>query len=250
MRIATRGRLALLGLITALLVAGLALAGCGGGDDGGNGTTTTTSGGTQSDEDQARFPRDSSVGYGGPAPPIAARLRNAARAAGCTVRGFPFEPVEIQSDGSYHTEGNPEYKVSLPPTSGLHNPVWADWGVYDTPVPFKFQVHNLEHGGVIIHLGSQLPAGARNAVIDLWRESPPFLLVTPETFPQFPAKAVVVTSWQRWMVCNPYTPKALQAIRVYRDVYRGTGPEGAGALNSGASADGLPKPAIPDEGAG
>jgi Protein of unknown function (DUF3105) len=246
-RITQRSRAALLGAAAGLLVAGLALAGCGGGGAGGNGTTTT--GGTQSDVEAARFPRDPSVGYGGPAPPVAASVRAAATAAGCTVRGFPFEPVQIQSDGSYHTEGNPTYKVSLPPTSGLHNPVWADWGVYDTALPFKFQVHNLEHGGIIVHLGKDLPDSAREAVIALWRASPPFVIVTPEAFAQFPAKAVVVTSWQRWMVCNPYTPKALAAIRVYRDVYRGTGPEGAGALNSGASADGLPKPAIPDPGA-
>jgi Protein of unknown function (DUF3105) len=235
-------------LLGAALAAGaLAVAGCGGG--GGGATTTGSSTGTGSDEDAARFPRQSSVGYGGPAPAIAPRVRAAAAAAGCTVRGFPFEPVAVQSDGSYHTEGNPQYKVSLPPTSGLHNPVWADWGVYDTPVPFKFQVHNLEHGGIVVHLGSRLPASARDAVVDLWRQSPPFMLVTPETFAQFPPKAIVVTSWQRWMVCNPYTPKALAAIRVYRDVYRGTGPEAAGALNSGTTADGLPKPAIPDEGA-
>jgi hypothetical protein len=238
---------ALLAAGVALLGAGLALAGCGGGGGDGNGATTAA--GTQSDVDAARFPRDPTVGYGGPAPAIAPRVRAAATAAGCTVRAFPFEPVQIQSDGTYHTEGNPTYKVSLPPTSGLHNPVWADWGVYDTPLPFKFQVHNLEHGGIIVHLGKDLPDSARDAVIALWRASPPFMIVTPETFTQFPAKAVVVTSWQRWMVCNPYTPKALAAIRVYRDVYRGTGPEGAGAVNSGASADGLPTPAIPDPGA-
>ena len=122
-------------------------------------------------------------------------------------------------------------------------------GLLCQPVPFRFQVHNLEHGGIIVHLGSRLPASARDAVVALWRRSPPFVLVTPETFSRFPPRALVVTSWQRWMVCNPYTPAALRAVAVYRDVYRGTGPEPAGALDSGAGADGLPMPAIPDEGA-
>ena len=88
-------------------------------------------------------------------------------------------------------------------------------------------------------------------MVALWRQSPPFVLVTPETFPQFPAKAVVVTSWQRWMVCNPWSPKDIAAITTYRNVYRGTGPEGIGALNppdAGGAAD-RPEPAIPDPGA-
>jgi hypothetical protein len=37
-----------------------------------------------------------------------------------------------------------------PPTSGPHNPCWAKWGVYNTPVKAERWVHNLEHGGVVL----------------------------------------------------------------------------------------------------
>ncbi len=37
-----------------------------------------------------------------------------------------------------------------PPSSGPHYPVWADFGVYDFPLPRGFWVHNLEHGAVVV----------------------------------------------------------------------------------------------------
>jgi Protein of unknown function (DUF3105) len=235
--------------VAAALALGAAalLAGCGGGSGG----STSSEAGTSTDQSALRFPRTPSVTYQTTPPAIAASVRQAAARAGCTVKAFPMEPVQVQSDGTYHTTGPITYHVSLPPTSGLHYPIWADWGVYDVPVPFRFQVHNLEHGGIIIHEGTGLTSAQKAQITALWREAPPYVLVTPETFAQFPKDAVVVTSWQRWMVCRPYTAKALAAIRVYRNVYRGTGPEQIAAVNSGQAdqVDGLPSPAIPDAGA-
>ena len=223
------------------------LAGCGGGSGGGGSSTAATS----AEQSSQYFPRTPSVTYQATPPPVAARVRRAAQVAGCTVKGFPMEPVQVQSDGTYHTTGPVTYHVSLPPTSGLHYPIWADWGVYDVPVPFRFQVHNLEHGGIIIHEGSGLSSAQKDQIVALWRQAPAFILVTPETFAQFPKDAVVVTSWQRWMVCKPFSARSLAAIRVYGDVYRGTGPEQIGGLDSGQAdqVEGLPRPAIPDPGA-
>jgi hypothetical protein len=225
----------------------LGVAGCGAGS--GDEPTGTGTGGTVSvDDDQNRFPRSSSVGGGSdPDPPaIAPAVRRAAEAAGCQVRGFG-------SDGRDHVETDPDYTTSLPPVSGPHNIAWADFGVYDRPLPFQFQVHSLEHGAVIVHLGSQVPQAARDQVVELWRESPPYMIVTPETFAEFPKRALVVTSWQRWMVCRGgVTPKVLEAVRAYRDTYRGTGPESVTALNVPRDATNDPdfvRPAIPDEGA-
>jgi Protein of unknown function (DUF3105) len=244
-----RGALAL--ACASLCALAVGLVGCGGGGGGGNGTTSATGSTSTSDQDAARFPRNSSVGSGlGGAPPLSPVVRRAAQAAGCTVATWPSDG-QLQPDGTLHVQGDPKYTRTLPPTSGLHNPVWADYGVYDTFVPYKFQVHDLEHGAIIVNLGRALSPADRDAIVALWREAPPFVIVVPQdpSFDAFPPKGVVVTSWQRWMVCKPFTTKALRAIRVYRDTYRGTGPEPVGALDSGASADGLPKPAIPDEGA-
>jgi hypothetical protein len=49
--------------------------------------------------------------------------------------------VETCSDISYETN---------PPSSGPHYPTWADFGVYDFPLPRGFWVHNLEHGTVVV----------------------------------------------------------------------------------------------------
>ena len=42
-----------------------------------------------------------------------------------------------------------EYATN-PPSSGEHYPVWADFGVYDFPLPRGFWMHNLEHGAVVV----------------------------------------------------------------------------------------------------
>lgn len=46
-------------------------------------------------------------------------------------------------------EPHPPYN-SNPPTSGPRLRDLADWGVHRLPVPLELQVHNLEHGGVLI----------------------------------------------------------------------------------------------------
>ncbi len=37
-----------------------------------------------------------------------------------------------------------------PPSSGEHYPSWADFGVYDFPLPRGYWMHNLEHGAVVV----------------------------------------------------------------------------------------------------
>jgi hypothetical protein len=48
------------------------------------------------------------------------------------------------------------------------------------------------------------------------------------------------------MVCKRWNAHTVAAIRTYRDVYRGTGPEQIPSLDSGSSAEDLPVPALPD----
>jgi len=254
--------------------AALVAAGCGGDDTAQNTTTaatttsgTTTSGTTTSPpptttdqgpflpdlptpqlDDQARFPRPTTVGSGDvgtPAPPIAPAVRNAARRAGCTVRGFP-------SEGRQHVEPDaaPDYGTQ-PPTSGNHFEVPAKFGAYDKPVPEMPIVHSLEHGGVVISVGRDVPAAARAEIGRFWADSPPYMIVMPGRSSGFPAAGVVVTSWQRWLVCKPYESSDLAAIRAFRDAYRGTGPEGSAALHSGGRVPypGTPEPIAEDPGA-
>ena len=61
----------------------------------------------------------------------------------------PGYAVPIQGRG--HT---PECTLggynSRPPTSGCHSPAQAAYGIHEEPVPHELQLHNLEHGGVVI----------------------------------------------------------------------------------------------------
>lgn len=199
-------------------------------------------------DDDARFPRGTSVGdgdIGTPAPPIAAGVTKAAKEAGCTVKGFA-------SEGRKHVEPDavPDYGTQ-PPTSGNHFVKPAKYGAYDEPVPDMPTVHSLEHGASVIYIGKDVPAAARAEIGSFWAESPPYMIVMPGRSKSFPAKGVVITSWQRWLVCKPYQSSDLAAIRAFRDEYRGTGPEGAAGLHSPGDVDfpGTPDPLVEDPGA-
>jgi hypothetical protein len=192
-----------------------------------------------------RAPRGASVNYNDPPPPIAAAVKAAADAAKCTVQSFRSE-AEPQT----HIQGESAAVQSIPPLSGGHNEYWADWGVYNKPIPYKFQLHNLEHGGVVIHYGTDVSVEGVNALRSLWAKSPAFLLVVPDSNPKFPKDAVVVGSQQRWLVCKPFAAGQVPAIKAFVDEYRGRGPEPAAAKNVGGDRpDGLPGPKISDKGA-
>ena len=192
-----------------------------------------------------RNPRGASVNYNDPPPPIAAAVTAAADAAKCTVAAFAGE-----TDPQNHISGESAANLSIPPLSGAHNEYWADWGVYSKPIPYKHQLHNLEHGGVIIHYGTEVPVDGVNALRTLWAKSPAFLIVVPDSNTEFPKDAVVVGSQQRWLVCKPFTPAMVSAIQAFVDEYRGRGPEPVQAVNAGGDRpDGLPAPKIADKGA-
>lgn len=263
----------LLLIFAAFAGAGLLGAGCGGGDTAntttGPTTGTTTSASTTTDappttsvddgpflpdlpeaqlDDDNRFARATSVGDGDtgrPAPPIDPAVKTAADAAGCTVRGFA-------SEGRQHVKADaaPAYGT-LPPTSGNHFEVPAKFGVYDEPVPEMLAVHSLEHGASIVYVGKDVPAAARAAIGRMWAESPPYMIVNPGRSKDFPARGVVVTSWQRWLVCKPFQESDVAAIQAFRDAYRGTGPEAINGVHGTGSVDfpGANAPLVEDPGA-
>jgi hypothetical protein len=45
-----------------------------------------------------------------------------------------------------------------PPTSGEHYARTANWGVHNEPVENEYQVHNLEHGGIVIQYNESVTA--------------------------------------------------------------------------------------------
>jgi len=71
----------------------------------------------------------------------------AAEQAGCG-------PIESHEDeGQRHIDPNEQYTdyKTNPPTSGPHRPQPAPWGSYREAPEQEALVHNLEHGGIVIH---------------------------------------------------------------------------------------------------
>ncbi len=193
-----------------------------------------------------RGPRPGAIAYNAPPPPIAADVQAAAQAAGCDVRGFKSE-TQPQS----HIPGESATRESAPPLSGGHNQKWADYGVYNEPIPYKYQLHNLEHGAVFVQYGTKVSVEGVNALREMWAKSPAYLVISPNSGAAFPAEGVVVGAQQRWMVCKPtFTAAMIPAVEAFRDAYRGRGPEGSPALNSDQPRpDDLPEPVLADTGA-
>ena len=213
-------------------------------------TTSGQSGLTIQSIDPSKFLQGSSVGFGeGPAPSFSPAVKRAATRAGCKLRADPSAVgihLLVSDIVPLHVD-NPDYsKVPRPPTNGHHRPIWANWGFYQRPVPYAYEVHNLEHGGVAIHLGLRTTRVNGEKVVRMWADAPPYVLVVPGLPADVPPRGVTVTSWQRALICKSWNARTLAAIRAYRDTYRGAGPEQIPSLNSGASAPDLPTPALPN----
>jgi len=157
---------------------------------------------------------------GTPPPPVKqARLEQAAKAAGCELQ------LNLRDEGSNHLAGNedpPKYETS-PPTSGDHDPnPQADGAYVDTP-ELRNVVHSIEHGRVEIQYSPDLPERDQLALKGVFDEDFEGMLMFPN--PEMPYE-VAATAWTNMIGCKKYDGAAtLDAIRAFRDTFRGQGPE-------------------------
>jgi hypothetical protein len=81
-------------------------------------------------------------------------LRTALKSAGCTLQVAPaLEGVHsIQDPGGTSPKWNTD-----PPTSGPHYGIPAIFGIYNDELELARVVHNLEHGGIYILYGKDVP---------------------------------------------------------------------------------------------
>ena len=71
-------------------------------------------------------------------------------AVNASIEPPPGRSVNLQ--GSQHIqpgESHPAYNT-IPPTSGWHYAGTTSWGVHTEPISNELQVHNLEHGGIMV----------------------------------------------------------------------------------------------------
>ena len=210
------------GLLTAAVVAGLVIVIASGGGEGGqtqgdfpeHAHIQPLSGSTNDVEVDAR--------QGTPPPPVEqGDLERAASEAGCELR------LDLPDEGNNHlqpSEPVPDYDTN-PPTSGDHitSPLQQADGAYrEMPDP-RYTVHSLEHGRIDIQYDPALPEQDQLELKGVFEEDPNAVLLFPN--PEMPY-AVAVTAWTRMLACDRYEGRpTLDAIRAFRDTFRGQGPE-------------------------
>jgi len=146
-------------------------------------------------------------------------LEAAAKAAGCELQ------LDLEEEGNQHVTKEseiPDYETN-PPTSGNHNPEQLADGAYsDFPEPWYF-IHSLEHGRIELQYLPDLSESDQLALKGVFDESPDGMLFFPN--PDMPSE-VAVTAWTQLMTCDSFEGQAtIDAIRDFRDAYRGRGPE-------------------------
>jgi Protein of unknown function (DUF3105) len=100
-----------------------------------------------------------------------------------SAAGYTYKTYPGMRNNSSHTDvPSADSKVkwnSNPPTSGPHYGQWAVWNFYDSPVPLTMSTHNLEHGGIVIHYGPQVPQSEVSKLREFYNEDPNAMLVAP-----------------------------------------------------------------------
>jgi hypothetical protein len=142
---------------------------------------------------------------------------NALTAAGCQYKHYPAQP-RVPHYATLTPSPPPSWN-SFPPTSGRHYTEWVLWGSYTEPVPLIKEVHNLEHGGVIIQYGSKVPKSDVSKIDDFWRADPNAMLVAP--LPKLGDK-IALTAWTQWGECTHFDQKAFSKFGA---AFRYHGPE-------------------------
>jgi Protein of unknown function (DUF3105) len=158
----------------------------------------------------------------GAAIPAAAEtnLQTAAKNAGCTLKTF-------ESEGREHNPDPKSWKYKTnPPTSGTHNPTWAEDGVYafGKAPPVGFTVHALEHGRIDIQYGPKLTKPQFDQLQALMAEDQGYHQLLFKNQTNMPG-TIAATAWTQQMLCPTMNNKVFDAIRDFKARYTDQGPE-------------------------
>ena len=113
------------------------------------------------------------------------------------------------------------YYNSTPPTSGDHAPDWERCGAFESPIAPEAQVHNLEHGFVIINydLEDQTQIDDLTEVAEGLPGWPNYYILAP--YPDL-EESVALTAWTTIQSLDTVDA---DAIRTFANAYRSFGPE-------------------------
>lgn len=147
------------------------------------------------------------------------RAQDKARAdAGCSG----IKEVEEMATANHVAETDPPPKYNTnPPTSGDHFGSTAPWGALDETVDRRMLVHNLEHGGIVVHF-KDLPDSEAEALEDLADETPSGLVSYPD---EEIDKPIAMAAWGHLETCERYNERV---IRDFANERCNKGPEKPG----------------------
>ena len=130
------------------------------------------------------------------------------------IQTFPNQGQTHLSSGGKFTKYN-----STPPTSGPHDPNPAPCGVASRPIPNEVQVHDLEHGAIMVQYRPGLDQAQVQALERLGRSYSSHVIVAPYPGLNTP---IAVTAWTKLMTLDRADDGK---IRRFIDLYRQRGPE-------------------------
>jgi hypothetical protein len=163
---------------------------------------------TGDDEEDEGAQEPAALAQGPPA------LVSAATAAGCDARDVPIE-------GRTHTTRGVRYRTN-PPTSGNHHPQPAEDGAYDIAPAVTRLVHSLERGRIVMWHPADNEA-ARNMLRRVGDEDGRQMILVPKEG-EMPYEAAA-TAWGHLLGCPQLNGDVPEAVRQFRDAYRGKGPK-------------------------
>lgn len=80
------------------------------------------------------------------------------------------ECLTVEEEANHHAPCSELTPHTNPPTSGPHYTEWAQFGVYDEPIPDGFLLHGLEHSAVALLYNCDLVEAAGDSCDDLVAE--------------------------------------------------------------------------------
>ncbi len=107
---------------------------------------------------------------------------------------YKDQAIYLAEQGRDHLDlgtDHPWYN-SVPPTSGWHTPDPHPWGISKTPIPDEIQVHNLEHGGIMIQYKPEIDKNVLQKLEEIGKRYKSKVIVAP--YPKLD-KNIALTAW-------------------------------------------------------
>ena len=125
--------------------------------------------------------------------------------------------INPPAKGSYDTD---------PPTSGEHYNVAGlgpvNTGIHTAPIPNEGQVHNLEHGHIVVQYEASLDPAVLQAITTQVMKDPSWTLIAPRE--NMPAP-LVFTAWGHLQACPNPTVDTVKVLVAFHDRFKNKAPE-------------------------